>query len=274
MVFSIAAKAELNVMTLNAEWLWTPYDGSADGSKFNRGDMDKASYLKEIAFYASIVKSNDVDILAISEIENKYVARDLANKLGKGWVSHFVQGRDTATGQDLALLSRLSIVEGSLTNFGFPCGKAPGAKKRKCLSKVVGASFHLTGRSNSQVHVITSHFLSKRNESRAKTLKRQSQAVALLQAIKLNSADLAEGNNKLIVLGDFNDTYHSEVIRLLREEGGLKGALDCPNETKSVEKRRLRAIDHILFKGFTCIKEYAVNTYGYSDHDAIIANLK
>ncbi len=275
MLLSSPSFADIRVMALNTEWLWTPYDGQVDGSKYNHGDMSKESYLDEVRFYASLVRKHKIDILAVSEIENQYVAKDLANHIGGAWNSYFVQGRDTATGQDLALLSHLDVVKGSVTHFGFPCGKVKQAKKRKCLSKIIGARFYLTKEQKESVRVISSHFLSKRKGSKAKTLKRQSQALALVKASKQDSSlFFGKKDEKLIVLGDFNDIYESKVINILRKKGGLHGALDCPQGDTKTNKRRLSSIDHILFSGLRCTKEYAVSTGKYSDHNAVISILR
>ena len=277
-LLSHSAKCDLRVMSLNAEWLWTPHDGRVEGSKFNRGDLSKSDYAEEIEFYAAMIQSNGIDLLAISEIENQSVAVDLARQIGKDWKAHYVQGRDTATGQDVALLSHLHLVEGSLTNFNFPCGKAPKASKHKCLSKVVAATFSQPKgeqRDIVPVSVISAHFLSKRNESRKKRQKRLSQAYALTNAIKqLESNYQQHGSVKLIALGDFNDHYHSDTVKHLRKIGGLKGALDCQNDVQELQKRRLNSIDHVLFKGFECVEEYTVPTFKFSDHDAVVTVLK
>ena len=77
-------QADLNVMTINTEWLWTPHDQQIDGSRYNKGDMAPKQYAEEIQFYADLVKSNSVQILAVSEIENQIVANDLAKSFGLG----------------------------------------------------------------------------------------------------------------------------------------------------------------------------------------------
>ncbi|KZY86251.1 hypothetical protein A3741_26650 [Oleiphilus sp. HI0069] len=272
--------AELRVMTLNTEWLWTPYDGKADGSKVTIRDMSKKDYLTELAFYAKLVREHRIDILAVSEIENKYVAIDLANRFGKDWKAYFTQGRDTATGQDVALISRLEPVKGSLTNYGFPCGKTNGVKKKKCLSKVVGARFYLDNASGEQVAVISSHFLSKRNDSKSKRLKRESQALALSKAVEREANDFSSTKvAKVIALGDFNDTANSTVLKLLRAKGSLLSASSCRMqdsiESHSKPKHRKKSlVDHILYRGLTCLDDYAVSTGSYSDHPAIVAILR
>jgi hypothetical protein len=100
------------IATLNTEWLWTPYDGKADGSRFNKGDMSPKAYSKELEFYRSLVSRHQIDILVVSEIENKQVAREMAEAFGSPWKHFFIQGRDTATGQDVGVLSRLPAISG------------------------------------------------------------------------------------------------------------------------------------------------------------------
>lgn len=274
--FSQLAISELRVMTINTEWLWTPYDNHVDGSKVNRKDMSKKRYLAELHFYAKMIKQHRVDIVALAEIENEYVAKDLARTLGNGWSSYFKQGRDTATGQDVGILSQLELVPGTVSHYGFPCGRAVGAKKRKCLSKVLGVAFEHQGHTFS---VLTAHFLSKRKESRAKNLKRQSQALALVDASKQAQALIsAEKREKLIVMGDFNDTLQSKTLNILMAGAGLKSSQGCGKRVHSANSQKDvqddGRIDHILFRGFECKKEFTVPTASYSDHDAIIAVLQ
>jgi endonuclease/exonuclease/phosphatase family metal-dependent hydrolase len=265
--------AELRVMTVNTEWLWTPYDHHADGSKVTRKDMTKGEYAEEIRFYAQMIHKHDVDIVALSEIENVYVAKDLARALGKPWLSYFKQGRDTATGQDVAILSRLKLVPNSVSHYGFPCGRVAGAKKRKCLSKVLGAAFEYQG---TRLSFVTSHFLSKRNESPSKNLKRQSQALALVHAAKQSQDSLHQKDQgRLVVLGDFNDTLKSKTMTLLMSGTDMESSRTCEYSDNEVERGRRweRRIDHILFKGFACREELQIPTGKYSDHDAFIAVL-
>ena len=260
-LWTTVTAAELRVMTLNAEWLWTPFDHKVDGSKFNKGDMSEADYLAEISFYASLVSQHNVQILAISEIENSLVAAHLAGKLGGRWRAYFKQGRDTATGQDVAILSNLQLVKGTVTDFGFPSGTIDGSNKSKRLSKLVGAQFW-EGKADvsSKVGVITSHFLSKRNDSKAKSDNRQRQAVALVKAVN----KVRKETDKLIVMGDFNDYLHTPTLVILRDQKRLLSV------SVGARKDKVR-IDHILYQGLREKQSQLVDLKTYSDHDALMS---
>jgi len=264
-------QAELNVMTINTEWLWTPYDHRVDGSRYNKGDMSAVKYEDELEFYASLIKLNSVQILAVSEIENHLVANDLAKAFGLDWHSYFKQGRDTATGQDVAILSTLQPVKGSLTDFGFPGGQLPRfLDKQKRLSKVVGVQFwSSSNQTRSKIGVITAHFLSKRNENKKKSQNRHRQAYALLKAIE----KFIDDSDSLIVLGDFNDYIFSETLAILMKKHQLLSAEAMVYKTKDVplNKKALRRIDHILYRNLKVKSFRVVNLNKYSDHDGIFA---
>jgi exonuclease III len=265
------SQAELSVMTINTEWLWSPYDKQVDGSRFNKGDMSKAKYEAELAFYTSQIKQNSIQILAVSEIENHSVANDLALSFGSSWRAYFKQGRDTATGQDVAILSNLEPVKGSLTDFGFPTGQLPRfLDKGKRLSKVVGVQFwFMSGLSKKKIGVITSHFLSKRKENKKKLQNRQRQAYALVKAID----EFIDDSDSLIVLGDFNDYISSTTLAILMEKNQLLSAEVMINKTKknTLNNKALRRIDHILYRNLNIKKFKIVNLLKHSDHDGVVA---
>lgn len=265
------ANAELNIMTINTEWLWSPYDQKVDGKRFNKGDMPANKYTSEITFYRNVIKKNHVNVLAVSEIENNLVAQDLASSIGNGWRSYFKQGRDTATGQDVAILSNLEPVKGSLTDFGFPGGDLPWLfDKKKRLSKVVGVQFWLnSAQGRKKVGVITSHFLSKRKESPQKAQNRQRQAYALVKAMD----QFIEETDSLIVLGDFNDYIRSETLSILMKKHELTSAelaFNKLNQT-TLSKSALRRIDHILYLNLSIKNFKILDLKKFSDHDGIFA---
>ncbi len=282
-LFSSAVRAELRVMTINTEWLWTPHDSKVDGDKFNKGDLSAPAYEQEIQYYAALIARHNVDLVALSEIENHLVAQDLVRALNKGsntWQSYFKQGRDTATGQDVALISRLEFVEGSLTDFGFPSGNITNTGKAKRLSKVVGAQFYYSSSDSAaspdvrlpntrpKVGVVTAHFLSKRNDNPKKALNRNKQAVALLKAAR----EMAQESDALIVLGDFNDVQRSPVLSTLESESWLANAI---TECGSRQVRRAdRLIDHIMFRGLLCSRVVEFDLQSYSDHSALMAEFR
>ena len=260
-LLSNSSLAEIRAMTLNAEWLWTPLDSQIDGDKFNKGDMAEAAYLEEIKFYAELINNTGSLVIAISEIENGMVAGHIAGLLGEKWRAYFKQGRDTATGQDVAILSNFPLVKGSVTDFGFPFGTIDSSSKKKRLSKVLGAKFLIRrGASEFKLGVITSHFLSKRNNNPKKTANRQRQAVALSKAIQLFN----RSSDALLVMGDFNDTTNSKTLTILRDSSKLKSV--------QIEGENSRnRIDHILYKGLIERVTVLKDLKQHSDHHAVFS---
>lgn len=272
--------AEIRVMTLNTEWLWSPFDNYVDGGFKWLKDMGKDDYIKELEFYAALIQSRNIDVVALSEIENESVAVDLVDKLGSNWRVYFKQGRDTATGQDVALISRLGYVQGSLSDYGFPSGKITNSSKAKRLSKIVGAQFYYPDTANTDtkgqpkiIGVLTAHFLSKRNENKHKALNRQKQAVALTKAIDT----LRLTTYGIVVLGDFNDVVDSETIDILLRHQ-LQSFESCDNfkavANNNVIKKWRGHIDHIFYQGFDCLTQYETDLQRYSDHNAIYGEFK
>lgn len=271
--------AELRAMTINTEWLWTPFDKKVDGSLKHLSDMSESDYLEELRFYAAQIQARSIDVVALSEIENEQVADELVRELnkkgnkefGQKWQSYFKQGRDTATGQDVAIISRLPYVEGSLTDFNFPSGFIAGAGKAKKLSKIVGAQFWINdNNSKKKLAVITAHLLSKRHENKNKATNREKQALGLQKAIERFRND----SDALIVMGDFNDYLNSSTLTIIIDKH-LSTYKECANfsvDANAKERKRwLRHIDHLLYSGLSCAGQYKLDLQSFSDHPAIYA---
>jgi hypothetical protein len=265
--------ADIRAMTINTEWLWTPFDKKVDGSLKHLRDMSEADYLAEVAFYKKHIQAKNIDIVALSEIENEQVANELVWELGSDWKVYFKQGRDTATGQDVAIISRLPYVEGSLTDFNFPAGFIAGEGKAKKLTKVVGAQFWInnvkaTKTEKFKLGVITAHLLSKRNENKTKATNREKQALGLKQAIDA----YREETDALLVLGDFNDQLNSSPLTIILNNQ-LSTYKSCDNfssgSNTNQTKRWLRHVDHLLYSGLNCTAQYKLDLQEFSDHPAI-----
>lgn len=259
------AQISLRVMTLNAEWFWTPHDGRADGTKLDRKDPSPSEYAAERDFYVQLIRQHQVNLLALSEIEHGGVAEDIAKLLGSSWRSHFIQGRDTATGQDVAILSSFSVVPGSETTLGFPEGRLPGEKKGKRLSKFLALRLDVGGQ---QVSILTAHLLSRRDNDRNKTLDRQRQAYAVHDALN----QMRQVAPHIIMLGDFNSPQKTEEFSILTDHGRLQVAeVDCHAMTS---KKLRSSVDQIFYSGFRCSDYQRIDLKQFSDHEAIIATLE
>lgn len=263
LVVAPQAWSELRVLALNAEWLWSPTDGKVEGDRVKVREPSLQDYHQELAHYASLIVEHDVDLIALAEIEGETVARDLKEHLPKGWKVAFRQGRDTATGQDVAVLTRLLIEPGTITDFGFPKGYLSGDRKGKMLTKVLGLRVEHPDMKEQRVAVVTAHLLSRRNDSPGKARKRLKQAQALLNAVD----EIQKQADAVIVLGDLNDLPVSPVLETLLT--GL--ALIDAAEVCDRKGPRLSQVDYVLYRGLRCKQTRYLPLRPYSDHPAVLA---
>src|SRR5262249_21759314 len=101
-------KSVLVIMTFNAEFLWDgvqPEDGDAT-FEWKGSQSEAEEHMSRIA--AAIAQSNP-DIVNLVEVENLQALTTVNNKFlpGRGYTPFLVDGTDTATGQDVALLTRI-----------------------------------------------------------------------------------------------------------------------------------------------------------------------
>ena len=68
---------------------------------------------------AKLIDTREADIVGLAEVENQAVLEKLKSYLANpyDWQIVFDKGRDNHTGQDVAILTKFQIVEGSVTNF-------------------------------------------------------------------------------------------------------------------------------------------------------------
>ena len=186
-------KTRLKVATFNAEFLWdgrAPEEGEGDFPW--KGSPQKAeAHMAEIA---EVVRALDADLLNLVEVEN-LAALELFNGkflAGMGYKAYLDEGIDTATGQDVALLTRVDPRRFARDN---RAGRSGGRKKS--VSKNYVASFDLGGL---QLSVIGLHLIAKPSDGRRRE-DREAQA----DAIRSMALEQAGQGRQLIVLGDFND---------------------------------------------------------------------
>jgi predicted nucleic acid-binding Zn-ribbon protein len=98
----------LTIMTLNGEFLWdgvAPEVGSADFPwKHSRTEAEE--HMRQVA---EIIIRSDPDVINLVEVENIAALRAFNDTFlaGRGYRPYLDQGRDSAAGQDVALLTRI-----------------------------------------------------------------------------------------------------------------------------------------------------------------------
>lgn len=262
--------AHLTIMSFNAEFLWdgkAPEDGSSQVQFPWKGSpVEAAEHMEEIA--GVIIQANP-DIVALIELEGQPALEQLNNDFlaGRGYVPYFIQGKDTFTGQDIGLLTRIDPVGDKVDRTDL-AGESGGVMKS--VSKNLFASFDANG---IRFTLIALHFLANPN-SESRRLDREAQADAIRQLAAAQRAAGAE----IVVLGDFNDydpdddsRDHndsmpiSNVLRIIKGMGTFSTDDDLVNVARFIPKatrftshfdqddddhvdepHELTSIDHIL----------------------------
>ena len=226
-----ADPAKLKVATFNAEWL---FDGVGDNSRSPWRD-DPAGAAGHLARVADVLAGLDADLVNLAEVEDCAVLKALAENLnarpgnaGREYAPYLVKGKDTYTGQNVALLARVDPVgpldrteaRAAYPVAGSACGYG-GEAHDYGVSKHYRALFHIGGR---KVAVLGCHFLAFPTD-KTRCAKREAQATVVRD---LAEAARGKGYDDVVILGDFNDYSDavpdvqgsrptSRVLRLLRD---------------------------------------------------------
>ncbi len=264
-----ADPSRLVLMAWNVEFLWdgkTPEEGRIDFPW--KGSRQKAE--AHMADVAAIVKAHDPDILHLSEVENRQ-ALDTFNEVflaDSGYRAYFVPGTDTATGQDVALLSRIE-----LESISRDSRRGHSGTVRKAVSKHYVATLRV---GDLRLGLVGIHLLARPHEQN-RVAKREAQA----DAIRGMARGLADRARSVIVWGDFNDFDGRTLDRsgnrpITRVMAWIRG-LD-PNDPRDdlvnvaellPRKRRYTngrdAIDHVLMS--PDLAERIVEVRIAQDHD-------
>lgn len=198
-------KTSLTVMTFNAEFLWdgiAPEEGSSQVEFDWKNDPVKATaHMQKIA---AVIRKNNADIINLVEVENLAALTLFNDKflVGMGYKPYLTNGRDTFTGQDVALLTRIDPEDNQIAYDG---RKGQSANISKSVSKNYVARIRV---GNYKLAFIGLHFLAFPTNP-ARQLDRQAQA----DAIKQIALDQLKDGYSLVVWGDFND-YDVEEISL------------------------------------------------------------
>ncbi|MCP5050212.1 MAG: hypothetical protein GY940_23805 [bacterium] len=188
-------KSVLVIMTLNAEFLWdgvAPEDGRVN-FPWRNSQTEAEEHMRDVA--RLIIQSNP-DIINLVEVEGKE-ALDRFNShflAGRGYRAYFIKGKDSFTGQDVILLTRVDPENKKIERYD---KKGKSGNVSKSVSKNYFAKFKIK---DTKFALIGLHLLARPGSSGRK-LKRQAQADAMLNlALELNH----EGY-EIVMAGDFND---------------------------------------------------------------------
>ncbi|OMH26587.1 endonuclease/exonuclease/phosphatase family protein [Motiliproteus sp. MSK22-1] len=261
----IAANVQaLTVMSINTEWFWDeekPHEGTQPFGPKGKPPSTKQVELKALAL-AQIINQNKADIVGLAEVEGRAVVKRIIPYLDGEWNIAFRQGRDSKTGQDVALITKLDLIAGTVTNFPDAKGVYKGRQARP--TKVLGVGLRQNGQ---KYFVVMTHFISKHDKN---DKKRSAQANAVARAV----VKQARSYDHMIVMGDMNDTPNSVTLRQIRSAGLT--LISGEDDYSYVYKGKKELIDHVLVS--KSLAEGAsfksVDLGPISDHHAVVATLK
>ena len=234
---------------------------------------------------AEIIDAHEADIVGLVEVENRSVLEKVKYYLASpdDWYIAFDEGRDTYTGQDVAILTKFRIVPGSVTNF-------PEEREVYFVddqeydvnpSKILGVELKID---NQPFYVLITHLISRRGSN-----DRQTACSSQRRASAGCQGDDSEDKN-VIVMGDMNDTPATPVIKRLRGFDDIWGdflqtanAVEVDNRYTYIHEGQKNLLDHILispslrneFRNVEKTKRCEIiDVSELSDHRAILARLR
>ena len=184
----------LRVATFNGEFL---FDGEGDEGEATfpwKGDPDKARAHR--AAVGSVVRQLDADVLLIPETENLNALQLMVDEVlsDQGYTAYLIDGRDSFTGQDVGLLSRVPVDTLGRVDDQLPVGLSD---RLYGVSKNIWARMTLAG---TPVTLVGIHFLARPDDPE-RSDRRETQAEVIRQFV----AQEAAAGREIILLGDVND---------------------------------------------------------------------
>lgn len=182
------------VATLNAEFMFDGLGDEGQATFPHKGNPEAAKAHR--AQIGRVVRMLDADVVMLSEVENERAMEMLVEEQlgGMGYRVHFVEGRDTFTGQDVGMLARVAVDTVGRTDVRVPVG---ASESEYGVSKNLFARMHLSGQ---PVTLVGLHFLARPLDPDRKE-RREAQAEVVRRLV---AEELAAGRG-VVVLGDFND---------------------------------------------------------------------
>ena len=205
---------KVRVATWNLFWFFDhdTSDNSRDLAR-QKSAPSKADYQWKLNAVADAIAEMDPTILALQEIENEKVVRDIARRLKsehkKNYVVVFEDGRDFTTEQDVAILAKSGFK--SSRRIEMPSYLLKKKHLYKMPSKHLVAEFAWgEGDDEERLTVIVVHFIASGGVQ-----QRMRQGRAVRREIR----NLIEDEENVIVLGDFN--IHKELGDPTTKDSGV-----------------------------------------------------
>lgn len=289
-VFALACASvpaeELIILSMNTEFFFdheAPH-GNVVGSSNGPPIPTEQQWKAKAKAIAKKIDSTYANIVGLTEVENKKVVEEVKANLHNpaSWHIVFEEGRDTFTGQDVALLTKYPAIQESITNFPgerevyFQNNKEENVNPSKILSATIIVE-------DMDFYIIVAHLISRRGDNDAKRL-------AQANVLRRHAVMAMMKNQNVIIMGDMNDTPETLVIKRIRGlddiwQDLIQTANEIPVKDRYtyVYQGQKNLFDHILlspslYKYFRQVSQEErcriIGSEGISDHRAVLARVR
>lgn len=275
---------EIDIFLLNTEFFFDNREPHGEVVGKSVPVPTAEEYEAKAKTIAGLIDTHEADIVGLVEVENRAVLEKVKYYLASpdDWQIVFDEGRDTYTGQDVAILTKFRVVPGSATTF-------PDEREIYFVddqehdvnpSKILGVELKID---NQPYYVLIAHLVSRHESNDAKRL-------AQATVVRRQTVKGLMGEKNVIVMGGMNDTPGTPVINRLRGFDDIWGdffqtanAVEADNRYTYIHEGQKNLLDHILISPslrdeFRNVEESKqceiIDVGGLSDHRAILARLR
>ena len=254
-LFGLLFSSELKIATYNVENLFDDKINGSEYSDFKSNRWNNAKYQQKLRKISRVLRELNADVVALNEIENENVIKELANLSGYKFYK-FATLKGSPVG--LGLLSRYRIIDSQIY-------VVPDVKTRPILMSRVEFE-------GNNIEFFVAHFPAAKNPIK----HRITAANTMKKAVK--------NSKNGVILGDLNSNYGYKF--LLNELDGWTNLWEfVPAHQRSSYKKGKSAIDHIILSKDLMGKNlrYKDGSFGvfkasfmdesYSDHFPLYATL-
>lgn len=200
----------LRIAQFNAEWLFVNGYDNCPGSTCPWKDDEMAK--SHVSAIANVIAEINPDIINLAEVESCDELNDLLNEpslSGYGYEPYMVEGKDTSTGQDVGILTKIDPLESlyrTETKVSYPISIST------CKSNYTGtqgvSKHYITSVNvnNINIAIIGLHFLAFPDDP-DRCVQREAQATVIQSII----APYIEKGYEIIILGDMNDWDNQDI---------------------------------------------------------------
>lgn len=269
LLLTIPAQAEdFRLATWNVRNLFDTVDDPYSDEVLTRKQLDQK--LDDIA---QVLKEINADVVALQEVENLLVLKQLQRRLPQYKEGRLIEGNDHGRGIDVAVLSKHPLIKvKSHAKEELPhvqSAPRPYFFSRDCLEVWVQRPTRFV--------LLINHFRSQRNTSRKTAAKRRAQALGVMRIV----GDLKRTHPHLpvAVLGDLNDQFPSWALEPMSPLKTALATLPLDRRYTVIYRKKKMTYDHILLndalqRRLIRSKVWHGNARKTSDHYPVSADFK